>query len=191
MAAPALRLVEPRAVVPGSERRLAIEHWLLATLPRERHRAARAEWSSCGVAMLPLGGLFAAVRIPGELVYAFTRTRDWRTVDPFLRETLAGPVICDPHNGGRYYALVPGGVPITWKEAAEDWRVSDVEVLGRDTVLGVPSVDAVDFNEEACASYWSSPMSSAGELCAPLHVARLIAACAHEITGSPEAAPRP
>ncbi|WP_432041395.1 hypothetical protein [Streptomyces cadmiisoli] len=180
---------EPGVLVhPSSDRRLAVEHWLLSTLPPSSHARARTEWQEHQVAMLPLGGLLAAVRIPGRLVYALTGTDAPSVVDPFLAECLdGGPVICDPHHGGRYYALVPGRVPVTWRRAADDWRDQDVDVLGRETVLGIPRVDAQQFIPGACVSYWSVPMPSAGVLCPPLTVARLIAAGRHQLAEELEA----
>jgi hypothetical protein len=97
-------------------------------------------------------------------------------VDAFLDEVLdAGPVICDPR-GPRYYALVPGSMPTTWRDAAEEWRPLGVECLGRGTYLGVPRVDIVEFDPHTFVSYWAVPMPSAAVLCTPLKVARLIAA---------------
>lgn len=67
-------------------------------------------------------------------------------------------------------------MPITWCDAAEDWRPLGVECLGRGTYLGVPRVDIVEFDPQTYISYWAVPMPSAAELCSPLKVARLIAA---------------
>ena len=178
----ALRPVEtdPGVLVHStSDRRLATEHWLLAG-SRNRDRT-RMEWQEQGVALLPLGVRFAAVRLPASLVLA-AACLPWELarVDSFLDEVLdGGPVICDPH-GRRYYALVPASVPVTWRQAVDDWRSFDVDCLGRESYLGVPRVDAVDC-DPPCASYWSVPMSSAGVLCGPLNVARLIAAGRHRM----------
>ncbi|MFJ9379381.1 hypothetical protein [Streptomyces sp. NPDC101455] len=127
--------------------------------------------------MLPLGTLFSAIRLPGDLVLA-AACSSWNpeVIDPFLDETLdGGPVICDPHQR-RYYALVPASMPATWTQAAEEWRPLGVECLGRGWVVGVPRVDVTEFTVQGIESYWSVPMSSAAMLCSPLHVARLIAA---------------
>jgi hypothetical protein len=181
----ALRPVESDAGVlihPASDRRLAAEHWLLSTLPRSGWDRARMEWRELGIALLPLGGLMSAVRVPGRLIQAIAATEDPAAVDAFLADALdGGPVICD-RQGPRYYALVPGSTPRTWHEAAEEWRGQDVEVLGRETVLGVPRVDADKPMTPGVESYWSVPMASAGVLCRPLAVARVIAAGRHAMT---------
>lgn len=167
-----------------SDRRLATEHWLLAGSPnRDR---TRMEWQDQGVALLPLGVRFAAVRLPRPLVLAAARLPwDPPRVDAFLDEVLdGGPVISDPHSH-RYYALVPASVPATWRQAVDDWRSFDVDCLGRESYLGIPRVDIVDC-DAPCASYWSVPMSSAGVLCAPLNVARLIAVGRHRLADEPQ-----
>lgn len=175
-------------VHPGSDRRLATEHWLLSTQPAASHDRIRTEWQEHTVALLPLGTLFSAVRLPENLVLAAGRC-GWEPahVDAFLDEVLdGGPVICDPP-GHRYYALVPAGMPAKWRQAAEEWQALGVDCLGRDAYLGVPRVDAVEFDTRACVSYWSVPMSSAAMLCAPLDVARLIAAGQGGLTQEPGA----
>jgi hypothetical protein len=165
-----------------ADRRLATEHWLLSTLPEPSHGRARTEWQEQGVAMLPLGTLFSAVRIPGRLIYAAAGSADWRAVDEFLDQVLdGGPVICDVHHGSRYYVLVPASMPVTWRQAADDWRAHDVELLGRDFLLGVPPLTAVELDPGASISYWPAPMSAPAMLCTPLTVARLIAAGSHRL----------
>lgn len=166
---------EPGVLVhTGSDRRLAIEDWLLSAAPaRDR---ARTEWQEAGMALLPMGTLFSAIRIPQTLVFAIVGRASHEEVDAFLADALeGGPVICDPRQH-RYYALVPGSMPAKWTAAAEDWMDLGVECQGRGWYLGVPRVDAVDLNPVTWASYWSVPMPSAGELCPPLAVARLLAA---------------
>ncbi|EPD63194.1 hypothetical protein [Streptomyces sp. HGB0020] len=175
---------EPGVLVhPCSDRRLAAEHWLLST-SRNRDRT-RAEWRRHGIAMLHLGALFSAVRLPEPLVLALVdKPWDPALVDPLLKDMLDGPVICDPRHH-RYYALVPASVPVTWRQAVEEWREVDVDCLGRGSILGVPRLDADRYDGQA--SYWSVPMQSAGVLCAPLHVARMIAAARHLLHEEPDA----
>ncbi|MFD5238036.1 hypothetical protein [Streptomyces tendae] len=167
-------------VHPAGDRRLAAEHWLLSTV--RDPSGARREWRQHGIALLPLGTLFSAVRLPQRLVVAVTGgAGPSDEVDAFLDEALGGgPVICDPR-GHRYYALVPASMPTTWHQAADDWRVMEVDCLGRDTFLGVPRVDLVTFDQHTFAPYWSVPMPSMATLCAPLAVARLIAAGRYQL----------
>lgn len=179
--AAALRPVEPQPGVlihSAADRRLAVEQWLLATCSAERRGYARVEWQEHGVALLPLGGLFSAVRIPARLVHAVAGSTAPEQVDDFLDECLEGPVICSPRHQ-RYYALVPASMPRSWRQAADDWRTQDVDCLGRGTYLGVPRVDTVQ--PHPLDPYWSVSMPGPGTLCPPLSVARLIAAGRHQL----------
>lgn len=175
----ALHIAEASPAQPTTERQLATGQWLLSTVPGPGRDRARREWQKNAVTLLPLGTLFSAVRLPGDLVRAaglLGRKPDMAQVDACLDEVLdGGPVICDPQ-GRRYYAIVPPSMPESYQRAAEDWRPLGVEILGRGTYLGVPPVHLVEFDKEACVSYWSVPMQSPAMLCAPLAVARLIAA---------------
>jgi hypothetical protein len=162
----------------SADRRLAAEHWLLSAHPQPGQ--ARTEWQTDHVVLLPLGTLFSAVRIPGRLVQAVAASKRPEEIDAVLDEVLdRGPVICDPR-GPRYYALVPASVPRTWNQHADDWRAADVDCLGRDSYLGVPRLDAVQ--PSGMATYWSVPMPSAGILCSPLKVSRLIASGVHYLS---------
>ncbi|MEU9555525.1 hypothetical protein [Streptomyces fumanus] len=167
-------VVRPADAQPGVLPHLTTERWLLSTHPSPRD--ARAEWAEHGVAVLALGTLFSAIRIPGRVVQAVAASTDPADIDAVLDEILGGgPVICDIH-GPRYYALVPANVPRTWRDAVDDWRKDDIECLGHGTYLGVPRLDAVEFAVRGTASYWSVPLTTPARLCRPLAVARLIAA---------------
>ncbi|GGS29214.1 hypothetical protein GCM10010238_17540 [Streptomyces griseoviridis] len=56
-----------------------------------------------------------------------------------------------------------------------DRRCGEVVRLGKGTCLGVPRLDAVDCPRLGSESYGSLPPETAGTLCRPLAVARLIA----------------
>lgn len=176
-----LRPVEPGPGIRihlGSDRQLAVEHWLMAAHPHPGD--VREEWEDHQVALLPLGGLFSAVRIPGDLVTALAHGRSEPSeVDPWLaRQLEGGPVICDRRATRRYYVLVPAGMSRSWRPQITTWGVEDVDVLGRDSYLGVPRPGAGPERD----TYWAVPMASAGELCTPLLVARLVAAGRHRLT---------
>ncbi|MEU4652428.1 hypothetical protein AB0G32_00510 [Streptomyces sp. NPDC023723] len=57
----------------------------------------------------------------------------------------------------------------------------DVACLGLGAYLGVPRLDAVEFSLRGNGSYWSVAPESAGSLCRPLAVARLVAAGVHAL----------
>ncbi|MEV7501812.1 hypothetical protein [Streptomyces sp. NPDC093018] len=162
-----------------ADRRLAAEHWLLSVLPETDRERARVEWRTAGVTLLPCGALFAAVRLPGALVHAVAMSTKRADVEAVLDEALqGGPVICDRRRECYYYALVPAGVPRAWREAARDWHRDGVVVFGRQAYVGVPETDATEAHEGADA-YWAVPVGSPGTLCAPLRIARFIAAGTH------------
>lgn len=165
----------------SSDRALATQQWLLSTLDEEGRSRSLTEWAEHRMALLPLGTLFSAVRIPGRLVHVLADPTEPADADAFLRDALdGGPVICDP-NAIRYYALVPASMPEKWREAAVDWRSLGVEALGRGTVVGVPRLDVVEFDPRTYGSYWSVSMSSAAMLCEPRDVARLIAEAGRQL----------
>nr|WP_253267848.1 hypothetical protein [Streptomyces asoensis] len=153
---------------------MAIAYWLLSAHPVPS--SAAKEWTEQGIALLPLGTLMSAVRLPQDLVRAVADSHEREDIDSFLDEALnAGPAICDPQ-GARYYALVPAGMPTRWRMAATEWRALGVSCLGRGSHLGVPRPQSVSLEPGTWNSYWAVPMPSAGELCRPLDVARIIAA---------------
>ncbi|MEU6556266.1 hypothetical protein ABZ915_39355 [Streptomyces sp. NPDC046915] len=76
---------EPGVLVHSSgERRLAAEHWLLAAHPAPEQ--APLEWQEHKVALLPLGTLFSAVRIPGTLIAALAGSEEPEEVEAFLSD---------------------------------------------------------------------------------------------------------
>lgn len=161
----------------NADRQHAVRDWLQAGLP-DPSQAAHAWTPRGGVALLPLGVRFAAVRIPERLVHAAAGSTDPAVVSEYLAQLLDdGPVIHDPQHR-RYYALVPGSTAVRWHHDQAD-------CLGSPWLLGVPRVDAVE--PYGLASYWSVPMPSAGVLCDPyltaqlvLHADRVVAAQATE-----------
>lgn len=176
---PALHLVPAQhdvIVHTAAERRLAVEHWLLASLDGPKRDRARMEWQEYQVAMMPLGVRFCAVRVPERLVYRAVRTDDARMAAEYLAAALDdSPVIHDPRHR-RYYFLAPASMPERWRNAASPWALSGVEFLGREAMMGIPRADCLTLNPQAWATYWAVPMPSAGLLCDPATIAKFIAA---------------
>ncbi|MEU6863693.1 hypothetical protein ABZ924_10520 [Streptomyces sp. NPDC046876] len=94
---------------------------------------AHAEWQDHGVAVLPLGVRFEAVRIPDAFAHAATDSTAHDVVDIALALGLEGPVIHDAR-GRNYYALVEPGTSGRWSAR------SPLECLGHGTHLGVPDL---------------------------------------------------
>lgn len=141
----------------------AIAEWLAGAHPVPEQ--AREEWSSQGVALLPLGQRFAAVRLAGVLVYAALDSEDLGVVTEALSERLRGPVIHDNRAAGpTYYALIQWHAGLVW-----DYNRS-APCLRDDTYLGVPRID----RREPPGTYWIVPPRYDGNLCRPQAVRDLV-----------------
>lgn len=139
----------------GTNNRL-ITDWL-ARAGRSPEQS-QLEWRNQGVALIPLGRLFDAVRIPESLVHSVAGVRDASTVNSWLGWSLnGGPVIHDPA-GRRYYALVPPGT-------AQEWRPAAAQCLSEGTYLGVPHPDLTELDQGTLYSYWAVPVTRPGKLC--------------------------
>jgi hypothetical protein len=152
-----------------------ITEWLARAHPEPQR--ARVEWSTQGVALLPLGRLFCAVRLPGELVHAAVGCADPDQVDAALREWMQGPVIHDHRStGATYYALINWGAAVI-HHLDED---GDAPCLGDGTYLGVPRID----RRQPPGTYWVVAPRYDGDLCRPSAVRSLIATGRDKLTRS-------
>ncbi|MFD5700632.1 hypothetical protein [Streptomyces lasiicapitis] len=136
-----------------------ITTWLARThpLPQQAH----AEWAFRGVALLPLGRRFDAIRVPTERVHAAVGSSDPDVVAATLAEWLDGPVIRDTrHSNGAYYVLVRPGAQ--W-DGAEEY-------LGKDTYLGVPRIGDVTM-----LAAWVVQPRHPGNVCDVAHLRALLA----------------
>lgn len=141
----------------------AISEWLARSDPSPER--ARREWATQGVALLPLGERFAAVRMPARVVHAAVRSEDEGRVAVALGESLGGSIIHDRLvSGGTYYALVQGHAALAW--AYENIAAC----LGRGTYLGVPRID----RQGPPGTYWVVPPRYEGDLCAPRAITALM-----------------
>lgn len=154
----------------GTQRQLSVSEWLLAAAAVDiKH--ARVDWADRGIALMRCGSIFAAVRIPAEMVHAAAGAEDRDRIDIFLGEVLeGGPVFIDA-SSQRYYVLVHVSTEGFLDEIGA--LAPDVEWLGSGTYLGVP--DPMRHTQGGIRSYWCVPMYGPGVLCSPNAVARLIA----------------
>ncbi|QHA04948.1 hypothetical protein GQF42_18050 [Streptomyces broussonetiae] len=143
----------------------AVGEWLARAHPAPER--ARAEWSSQGVALLPLGVRFAAVRMPAAVVHAAVGSRDLDDVAPALGRALGGSIIYDRRAMGEtYYALIQAHAGLVW--AYDDVATC----LGQGVYLGVPRLD----QQQPPGTYWVIPPRYEGDLCAPRSIIALIEA---------------
>jgi hypothetical protein len=140
-----------------------ISDWLAHTHPSPQQ--ARAEWSSHGVALLPLGERFASVRMPGEVVHAAVGSADPGRVPTDLSEWLCGPVIHD-HRATvpTYYALIQWHAGLVWDYG------ETAPCLQGDTYLGVPRID----RRQPPGTHWVVAPRYEGDLCKPQAVRELL-----------------
>ncbi len=168
----------PMPLMPQSDRPATDAEAIVSWLARGHTAPGQAvqEWRERGIALMPLGRAYSAVRIPADLVHAVAGVADRRKADEFIAEALCGPVIAD-RAGVRYYALVSPKVPPNYApHVGEGWSALGVAILGAGTDMGVPR-HGIRFDPAMpLRSYWAVPVTSAGQLCDPARVVRLIAA---------------
>ncbi|MFF4361021.1 hypothetical protein [Streptomyces sp. NPDC001604] len=132
-----------------------VKHWLATAHPTPQR--AYAEWTDQGVALIPLGRRFNAIRIPGPLIHAATGSDQPDHLAQTMQDRLDGPVIHDHlTTGATYYALVPYGPGIPWLGA------NDTPLLGHGVYLGVPALERT----APPGTYWITPPRHRNDLCA-------------------------
>ncbi|GGO42779.1 hypothetical protein [Streptomyces lasiicapitis] len=145
----------PPTTVPQRDKH-QISAWLAGADPHPR--TVHAAWADRGIALLPLGHRFDAVRVPAARVHAAVHSDDPRTVAAFLRDWLAGPVIRDTR--GPYYVLIAPDSPWNGRE----------ERLTTGTFLGVPRLG----HPVSTLTRWVVPPTAPGDLCDPAHLGALL-----------------
>ncbi|MET7363797.1 hypothetical protein ABZS76_35870 [Streptomyces sp. NPDC005562] len=138
--------------------------------PRQAHR----EWAERGVALLPLGTRFNAVRLPARTVHAGAGTDDLRKVTETLAELFCGPVIHSrPQHA--YYALTAPQPTARWVYPDE------APMLGAGHFLSIPAPDL----RGPYGLYWAVRPRIVGDVCAVPSVAALVH-IAREAQGRPQ-----
>lgn len=136
----------------------AISDWLAHADPAPDR--VRAEWAYRGIALLPLGRRFDAVRVPARRVHAAVGSDEPRTVAAALADWMQGPVIRDTRGDGQaYYVLVA---------PCADWDGAE-ERLGTGAYLGVPRLGG-----PSMLAAWVVPPPHPGGLCDPAHLRALL-----------------
>ncbi|QQC90164.1 hypothetical protein [Streptomyces alfalfae] len=149
----------------------AVAEWLAHAQDEPGH--AWGEWRARGVAVLPLGARFDAVRIPEAIVHAALGTAAPREVAEYLARRLRGPVIHDGRTmGGVYYALARPRAACRWPHADKAaW-------LGAGTYLGVPRPERT----QPPGTHWVVPPQADGTLCPLVPLTALVFAGWHAST---------
>ncbi|MEU2562828.1 hypothetical protein ABZ626_26315 [Streptomyces longispororuber] len=133
--------------------------WLADADPRP-HKVW-AEWEQHGVALIPLGRRFDAVRVPAERMHAAAGSDTPRTVADALRSWLEGPVLRDLRSSlGPYYVLIAPDA---------DWGGPD-DRLSTDVFLGVPRP-----GHPTMLTRWIVEPQAPGHLCDPRYLRALLA----------------
>ncbi|RFU85177.1 hypothetical protein DY218_18630 [Streptomyces triticagri] len=145
----------------------AVEHWLLSAA--SDRRTALREWSTTGIAMVRCGGIFAALRVPADIIHAAAGTDDPAGIDCYLSNALRGPVLVDRF-ARRYYALVPSSTARCPELSAA--LGPGVECLGTNSFLGVPHPTRP--HPGATPSYWCVPAKVPGPLCSPGAIVKVV-----------------
>lgn len=144
----------------------SVEGWLASAHPSPD--TARSEWGSAArLALIPLGSLFEAVRLPEEIVHRAAGSDESSVLSERLAQYLGGGSVIHDPGFRRYYALVPPGT-------AQAWLAPVAECLGEGTYLGVPRADRTERDERTQASYWMVPMVRPGRLCRSGNVLALV-----------------
>lgn len=146
----------------------AVRDWLLTAAALSEADACTG-WRKSGIALLRCGHLFAAVRMPAELVQAAAGTVYSHQVDRYLADALPGSPVFADRTRRRYYALVSAHAEdeVCWK-AYESYA----PILGEGCFLGVP--DPALITPCHARSYWCLPMKGPDVLCSPAAVERLL-----------------
>ncbi|MFD3541004.1 hypothetical protein ACFWUQ_16120 [Streptomyces sp. NPDC058662] len=129
-------------------RRETMGEWLASSHPDPAR--VWTEWADSGIAVIPVGRGFGAVRLPEAIVHAALESADPDRVGSVLDDRLDGPVIHDGR-GRNYYPLTATGAQLDWGTTTPG-----VEALPPGTHLGVPAPDLDRYSPQTPV-YWAAP----------------------------------
>lgn len=138
--------------------------WLASAAPDPER--VRGEWhGTAGLALIPLGRVCDAVRVPERIVHLVTGSADATVVSERLATHLPGGAVIRDAMYGHYYCLVPPGT-------SDSWACPAAECLGDSAYLGMPPTDrSVPTRYD---SYWIRPLTRPGDLCSARDVLSLV-----------------
>ncbi|MFF9898514.1 hypothetical protein [Streptomyces longispororuber] len=146
-------------MTPVTSHSAAVAAWLAGADPHPRK--VWAEWEQHGVALVPLGRRFDAVRVPAERMHAATGSDQPRIVADALRSWLAGPVLRDLRSSlGPYYVLIA---------PSAEWDGPE-ERLSTNVFLGVPRP-----GHPTMLTRWIVELPEPGRLCDTRYLRTLLA----------------
>ncbi|MFD8806036.1 hypothetical protein [Streptomyces sp. NPDC059597] len=123
-------------------------------------------WATFGSALLPLGGRFAAVRIPADIVHTAVESDDDHVIAAVARDTLRGPLVAGAFGSQRtYWALVPWRPLTYWPDF-----LTGTPYLGPGHHLTLPALTRFS----PPIPYWIAPPRYRYDLCSVEHVFNLI-----------------
>lgn len=146
-----------------------VSDWLASAHPTPD--VAHHEWRLSGIALIPTGRVFDAVRLPSAVVHGAVGSAVPELVRTRLGDLAGGAVIHDAYEPGRwYYALARPGE----RAAPEAYRLEE------GTWLGIPA----PHRTARPGAYWTRPPRHREDFCSPHGLAELL-----RVGGEPLALP--
>ncbi|MFD4788890.1 hypothetical protein ACFWN1_17905 [Streptomyces sp. NPDC058459] len=144
--------------------------WLAGAHPQPE-RVLR-HWDEGHDELMPLGGRFAAVRVPGHIMHTAAGDASPEAVAALARDILRGPLITGMYAEQRtYWALVPSRAHVYWPS-----YLTDTPHLGTGSYLNMPppSCTTPPTEAELPTPYWVTSPRYRYDLCSREQVFNVI-----------------
>ncbi|MFB7779523.1 hypothetical protein [Streptomyces bauhiniae] len=150
--------------------------WLAGAHPKPKRVLRR--WEEGCDELMPLGGRFAAVRIPGRIMHAAAGDSTPEAVTVVARDILRGPLITGLYSEQRtYWALVPCRAHVYWPS-----YLTDTPYLGAGSYLNMPppSCTTPPRDADLPTPYWVTSPRYRYDLCSREQVFNVIVRATRE-----------